>query len=298
MEVRPERIRKKNPGNFPSTAVVISLSLSLFVLCLFGFLAIHAFRLSQVIQNEVELQIYLSGTLTTSERDKIIKAIVLEPFVDPSDRGNAVTLITKEEAAKEFIQETGEDFSNFLGENPLKDLIRVKLKPEYADAASLLKLKQSIEKRPGIHEVTYIAGLAEQIKANLLKIGLVAASFATVLAFVAVALIHNTIKLAFFSQRFLIRSMQLIGATHAYVQWPFLKKAMINGLIAALLAFSLSKILVLTAYEHLPDLKPLSYPPYEYILGASLLLTGILLSVLSTLFATRKYLRVSLDELY
>lgn len=298
MAEKADRIKKKNPGNFPSTAVVISLSLSLLVLCLFGFMAIHAYRLSQVIQSEVEIQVYLSSTLTVAERDKVIKSISLETFVDHQNSKNALTLVTKEQAAQEFISETGENFSNFLGENPLKDLLRVKVRHSYSNESELAKLKSRLEKRAGIHEVSYVAGLAEQIKANLFKLGIVALSFATVLTFVAIALIHNTIKLAFFSQRFLIRSMQLIGATQGYIQKPFLIKAMLNGALAAVLAFSLSKGLVWLAYEHLPDLKPLAYPAYEYLLGATLLLSGLLLSVLSTLFATRKYLRVSLDELY
>lgn len=289
---------KKQTGGYPYGMVIVSLTLPLVVLGLFGLLLSHAAQLATTIQSNVELQVYLSATMAPAERSKLLKVLALEPYVLQSSGTEGIQLISKETAAEQFMKDTGEDFINLLGENPLRDLVKIKVLPQYADTASLSAIKQVLIAKPGIAEVQYDPGLTTQIKENILKIGAVLIGFALLLALSSVFMIHTTIRLAMFSQRFLIRSMLLVGATHWYIQKPYLSKSMLYGLVASILAISLILVVQWTAYQRIPDLQLLRNTTYEWMLGSVLAISGILLSTISSFFATSKYLRMSLDELY
>ncbi len=246
----------------------------------------------------MEIQVYISSNISDLERNKIIKNLSLEPFVEQSVGSNAVQLISKEAAAKQFIEDTGEDFMSFLGENPLKDVLVVRIIPAFADTTNLSLIRQKLMIMPGIHDVSYIAGLTEKINQNILRIGLVLVGFAILLIISSILLINNTIKLAMFSQRFLIRSMQLVGATRWYIQQPFLWRAAWYGFISALIALAVVQSVRLYAYERIPELAELQNLQYELILAGIVIAAGLVLSTISSFFATSKYLHLSLDDLY
>lgn len=278
--------------------MVLSITLSLIVFALFGLIVSHGTQLSRKIQEQVEIQVYISSNISDLERNKIIKNLSLEPFVEQSVGSNAVQLISKEAAAKQFIEDTGEDFMSFLGENPLKDVLVVRIIPAFADTTNLSLIRQKLMIMPGIHDVSYIAGLTEKINQNILRIGLVLVGFAILLIISSILLINNTIKLAMFSQRFLIRSMQLVGATRWYIQQPFLWRAAWYGFISALIALAAVQSVRLYAYERIPELAELQNLQYELILAGIVIAAGLVLSTISSFFATSKYLHLSLDDLY
>ena len=254
MEQEVKKRSKKKLGSYPSVSVVLSITLALFVLGLFGLLIIHTERLTTLIKESIEIQVYLQKDITENQRMKVQKTLSTEPYVLKGQNGPEIVYVSKEEAALEFKDATGEDFSEFLGENPLRDLLRVKISPPYQQSDSLQHITASINKMGGVFEVAYVANLIDSINQNIAKISLVLAGFALILIFIVILLINNTIKLALFSQRFLIRSMQLVGATSGFIILPFLRRASLYGLIAGILAASSLYALLHYAYQQIEEL--------------------------------------------
>ncbi|MEQ8473145.1 MAG: permease-like cell division protein FtsX [Marinoscillum sp.] len=290
--------KKRKLGSYPFVSVTLSITLALFVIGLFGLMALHANKLTGVIQENIELQVFLNKQISTGEITKINRTLGSKPFVLKKENAPMIRLVTKDEAAEQFIKETGENFKEFLGENPLRDVLIVNVKAEYQAADSLRLIKKDIEKIGGVYEVSYVESLVESINENLTKIGLILIGFFFILLFVVVILINNTIKLALFSQRFLIRSMQLVGATSGFIRSPFLRRSAWYGLLAGTFASAMLFGLMSYANQKIEDLKQLQDAESLMFLFSAIVILGIVVGYLSTYRAVRKYLKMSLDELY
>ncbi len=204
--------RKKKLGSYPHVMVIFTITLALFVIGLFSTLLIHAGKLSDVVKQSIEVQVYLDFDLTQTQLARMKNIFSQKEYIAYLNQEPQVRFFSKEEGAKEFIQESGEDFMAFLGDNPLRDAYILNINPEFADSEHLKKIKAELEEIDGVYEVQYVASLIDSINQNLKKISIILLSFAGILVVVVIILINNTIKLAMFSQRFLIRSMQLVGA--------------------------------------------------------------------------------------
>ena len=296
---QPKKFKKKKKlGSYPYWSVVFSITLALFVIGLFGMLLLHANQLKELIRQNVEIQVYLNKFITENERIKINKTLAGKDFVLLVEETPQITYISKEEAAQQFIEDTGEDFTSFLGENPLRDAYIVKIRSEYHDKDKLVGIKQEIEGISGVFEVTYIENLISSINENVTKISLFLAGFAVILLITVIVLINNTIKLALFSQRFLIRSMQLVGATSGFIQKPFIYRATLHGILSGILASLMLIGLLQYANQEIEHLSELQDPQQMLILFLALLLIGGIIGLLSTFRSVSKYLKMSLDELY
>lgn len=290
--------KKKHLGSYPFINVVLSVTMALFVIGLLGILMLHTNKLTEIIRENVEIQVYLKKNVSESERTKVEKAIHAKSYTLKKNDKPLVEFISKEEAAKDFIEATGEDFTSFLGENPLHDAFLVKINPKYHETQQLQKIKAELENMNEVFEVVYVDNLIQSINKNLTRISLFLLGFAALLIIAVVLLINNTIKLALFSQRFLIRSMQLVGAKRGFIQRPFIVRSMWHGIIAGILAAGILYVLLRYSYQWIEDLSLLGEPDNLYILLGSLLVIGALIGILSTLRAVNKYLNMSLDELY
>ena len=279
-------------------SVVFSITLALFVVGLFGMLIILTNKLTQNIQENVEMQVFLNKDLSKNEITKISKTLSSKDYVFEKDEVPQATIITKEEAAKQFIEETGEDFVSFLGDNPLRDVVVLKINPEYHPSDSLAEIKKEISGIRGVYEVSYIENLVNSINENLAKISVVLIGFSLILFIVVVILINNTIKLALFSQRFLIRSMQLVGATSGFIQKPFLVRASLYGFISGVFATVILGVLLYFANTKIEGLSDLQSNEKLLILAGIMLVLGTIVGFISTFAAIKKYLKLSLDELY
>jgi cell division transport system permease protein len=288
--------KKKKLGSYPFVSVVLSITLALFVIGVFGSLVIYSKELERLVRENVKIQVYLKNQITETQRGQIEKSIGSKPFVLNNE--NAIQFISKDEAAKEFIKETGEDFTKFLGENPLRDAFLVKIKEDYHDAENLKKIKEEVEKIGGVFEVYYVENVIDSINKNITKIGLVLMGLVALLLFIVVLLINNTLRLALFSQRFLIRSMQLVGARSSFIHKPFLIRAGIHGLVSGLLSVGLLISLLTLATKKIEDLSLIQNNERLLLLLGALIILGILVAVSSTYRAVSKYLKLSLDELY
>jgi cell division transport system permease protein len=290
--------KKKKLGSFPYVSVVFSVTLALFVIGLFGLLILHSNKLKDAIRENITIQVYLDKFVTENDKIRISKLLSQKKYVAKDGDKSLVEFISKEDAAKMFIESTGEDFIEFLGDNPLRDAFTIKIHPSYQQVDSLKNIESELSSIDAVFEIVYVQNLVQSINKNITKISLALVGFTLILLITIVILINNTIKLALFSQRFLIRSMQLVGAKSGFIISPFVKRAafqgFLSGLIAALLLFGL----VSYANSVIEELKQLLSINEFLILLAFILVLGMAIGIISTYSAVKKYLKMSLDELY
>ncbi len=298
MSVAKRYKKKKKLGSFPYVSVVLSITLALFVIGLFGLLLLQSNKLKNVIRDNITMQVYLDKFITENDRIRINKLLAQKDYVAKENGSAAIEYIPREKAAEIFIKNTGEDFIEFLGENPLRDAFVIRIAPEFQQEEQLKKIKEELSKADGVFEVVYVQNLVQAINDNITKISLFLMGFATILLITIVILINNTIRLALFSQRFLIRSMQLVGAKGGFIISPFVWRAAFQGLMAGVLAASLLYMLLLYTNNVIEELKALQTTNELLLLLALILLLGVLIASVSTYRAVRKYLNMSLDELY
>ena len=290
--------RKKKLGSYPTLLVVFSITLALVVIGLFGLLLLHAQKLSEVVRENLEVQVYLERNLPETELLRLQQDLGQQPFVAERDGKPQIRFVSKEEGARQLLQSTGEDFRQFLGDNPLRDAYVLKIKPAYTDTLHLGQLNRSLAAQRGVFEVQYPQDLFASINNNLTRLSLVLLGFAAVLVLVVVILINNTIKLALFSQRFLIRSMQLVGATRLFIQQPFLRRATWQGLASGVLAALLLVALLQYAYLEVEPLRLLRDDLRLSLLLLGVVGLGVVIGFFSSARAVHKYLKMSLDDLY
>jgi cell division transport system permease protein len=288
---------KKKLGGYPATGVVISTTLALFVIGLFGLLLIYSQQLEKKVRENIRMQVYLRSNISETQRLEIKNKLLALDYVS-KDEDQALSFISKEDAAKTFIAETGEDFTSFLGENPLRDAYLVSIDPKYHSHEQMEKIKAELLKMNGVFQVFYVEGLIEALNDNITKIAMVLAGLILILLVTVALLINNTLRIALFSQRFLIRSMQLVGAKRWFIQRPFLVRAAGYGLLSGVVASVTIWLLSDYAQQKITDLKVLHDASQFMMLVGVIILMGIIVAVLSTFFSIRKYLRMSLEELY
>jgi cell division transport system permease protein len=296
--VQQSKTRKKL-GSYPSVGVVISITLALCVIGLFGLLIISSQELERIVRENIEVQVYLKNNLTETQRTQIEKKFQQLPYINQNlDQKEVISFISKDSAAKDMIKETGEDFQQLLGENPLHDAYIIKIGPAYHSQESLDKISSEIAKMNGIFEVRNEKKLIDKINSNFTKLGFILAVIIALLLITVVLLINSTLRLALFSQRFLIRSMQLVGARNWFILRPFLMRAILYGLLSGILAGGAIWLLVNQGVQYIEDLSLIINKSRMITLSISLGIVGMIVSVISSYFAIRKYLKMSLDELY
>ena len=289
--------KKKKLGSYPFVSVVFSISMALLVLGIFGLLLTHAQRLQQVIQENLEVEVILDKNISEPTRLKVQQSLRNKPYLAIQEGKAQLQYQSKEEAAEKFLDNPEEEIA-LIGENPLHDAFIIKLGQGYYTADSLQMVTSDIESLEGVFEVTYVKDLIQQIQENVTRISLVLLGLAVLLLIIVVVLIHNTIKLALFSQRFLIRSMQLVGATRGFIKQPFLLRSFLHGLLAGAIAALLIYWALQWAYQQIPELQILADHQVTLIMLGILTFLGGLIGWFSTQNAINKYLKLSLDELY
>lgn len=281
---------KKTKTIYVST--VISISLVLLMVGLLGLILVHGKNLSNYVKENIVVNVIIN------EGTKEVDILSLQKQIEGNKYVKSTQYISKEIAARNLTKDLGEDFIRFLGYNPLLSSIDVYLKADYANNQSIEILSKILSKNPLTNEVRYQKSLVDMINQNIRTISLVIFGFGLVLLIIAIALINNTIRLAIYSQRFLIKSMQLVGATRGFIRKPFIVYGALHGLIAGLIAIIL---LVLTLYftqQQIPELVILTNY-YEFALVfLAVIGVGIFISCLSTFFAVTKYLRLKIYDLY
>ncbi len=293
-----KNIRKKRVGSYPYTNVVFSITTALFMIGLFSLFALSANRLTTKLRNDIEIKVFLINDLDQDVKDVIQGQLSQKPYIDREDGDPRVRYLSKDEAAKQMIEENGENFVEFLGENPLRDAFIINIIEQYYPFDKMEEIQNDVEKIPGVFEVYYPKEQVEEINMNIQRIGIVIGIFVAILIITVVILINNAIRLALFSQRFLIRSMQLVGATSFFIKKPFLLRAAVQGILSGMLASALLTLLRWVLIEQFSYFKAILLLQDASIVFLGLLLIGGLIGYLSAYTSVTRYLKMRLDDLY
>jgi cell division transport system permease protein len=262
------------------------------MLGLVGLLLLNAKKLSDYVKENINFTVVLKSDTKEVDILKLQKDLDALKFVKSTE------YITREKAAKEFTQSLGEDFVRFLGYNPLLSSIEVRLYAAYANSDSIPKIEKYFKNSSLIQEVIYEKSLIHLVNENINKISLIILGFSGLLFLIAIALINNTVRLLVFSRRFIIRTMQLVGATKGFIRKPFLYKSIFNGFIAAIIAICLIYALIYFSQQELQGLNLMLDYELIGILFSCLILLGIFINLLCTFFALNKYLNIETEYLY
>ncbi|MEQ8323597.1 MAG: permease-like cell division protein FtsX [Vicingaceae bacterium] len=291
-----EEKQNKPARRYGSTNIstIVGMSLVLFVLGLLGLILLNAKMLSDYAKENIGFSIYLNKNVKEADVIQLKKTLDAEIYVKSTE------YIDEERAVEILRDELGEeeDFMAFLEYNPLLSSIDIRLNPEYAHPDSLNVFEGRLLDNPQIHEVDIRKDLAVLINDNVQKISLMLLVFSGLLLIIAVGLINNTIRLSIYSQRFLIKTMQLVGATHGFIRRPLVWKGIVNGIISALLAIILLYGVFYLTQQNLPELIDLQNIELYISLFSLVMALGIIISWLSTSLAVSKYLRAQTGDLY
>lgn len=271
---------------------VISISLVLFLLGIIGLLFLNAHRLSTYVKENLGFTVLVNDNSREAEVQRLQKILNASEFVREAN------YVSKDEAADIMQEELGEDFVDFLGYNPLLSSIEVKVFAEYANPDSMAVIENQVLNFPQVKEVYYQKNLLHAVNDNIEKISLVLGGFTILLMVIAIALINNTIRLSVYSRRFLIKTMQLVGATRGFIRKPFLATGILNGLAGATIAIILLSLLIYGLSSELQGMIGFGNIVLVGILFAIVVVLGILITLISTFFAVNKYLRLKADDLY
>mgnify|MGYP007030458818 FL=1 len=271
---------------------IIGVALVLFLLGSLGWLVINAGELSKSFKENIEISVILND----NTRDEM--AVKLKEIIDKQAFTKSSQYITKDKAAEQFKKDFGEDFLQVLDYNPLYTSVNFHLHSGYMNTDSLIKIEKFLYQSNVVREVFYQKNLVDIMNSNVRRIGIVILAISLFLIFSVIILIDNTIRLAMFSNRFLIKTMQMVGATRWFIAKPFNIRGVINGIISALIAIAGILVLKFVAESWLPELRTLANTKWLIILCLSILAMGIIISLLSTHRSVIKYLRTQLDDLY
>ncbi len=271
---------------------LVSITLVLLMLGSLGLIILHAKKLSDHVKENIGIRIMMK------EGTREAEIIQLQKKLDATNYVKSTEYITKEEAAEEMKNDLGEDFISFLGFNPLPPSIDLRLRADFTTVKSIETIEKELRTNEGVKDIFYQKSLVQAINKNLKRISLIILGFSGLLLLIAVALINNTIRLSVYSKRFLIRSMQLVGATQAFIRRPFIFRGIFQGIYSAFIAIALIVVMIYFSIKELPELLEIQDVNLFIILFASIIICGMLISWISTYFAIRKYLRMTTDDLY
>lgn len=286
-----EKLSSKNLRTSGVT-VIISLALVLFMLGTLGLLIINANKLIVHFKENVGFQIYLKDTATAAQTDQLIQELNSASF------SKSVSMITKEQAAQKLKNDLGEDFVDFLGSNPLLNSLDVKLNADFANSDTLQIIEQDLLKKSFVKEVVYQKVMIDSLQKNTRAVAFFILIFSGALLIVAIALINNTIRLSIYSQRFLIRTMYLVGATRSFISRPFVFKGFRQGIIAGVIASLMLSGFLLLSTRYIPDLLQLQDENVLLLLFSGIILVGVIISSFSALLAVLRYLQLKTSDLY
>ncbi len=273
-------------------SVVISISLVLFLLGLLGLLVLNTKKVADHFKEKIALTIYLKDSAKEVEIKQLEKTLALAEYT------KSTTFISKDEAAEEHSKDIGENFMDFLGYNPLQNSIDIYLKADFVDPAKIEEISGSITKKNFVDEVIYDKPLISLLNDNIKKISFWVLLISGVFTFIAVLLINSSIRLSVYSKRFIIKTMQMVGATKKFIRKPFVWKSVRLGMIGAFVALVGVGVVLYYLNITFPELALLDDRFLLVVLFLGVFGIGILITWISTFFATQRFLNLRTDELY
>ena len=282
-------IKRGKPSYFMS---ILGVTLVLCLMGIIGLLTINGRKIIRSMKESVEVQVFLKQNIKDTARESLQSYISSQPYV------KELKYTDKETAKEEWVKTGGEDFTEFIDNSLLPSSIDFKLKADYLDSAQLVAIKADISRFPIVDEVKYPTAVVEKMASNFKMASIILLIAAILISAMVIILIDNTIRLAMFSNRFLIKTMQMVGATRWYIAKPLDIRAVINGALSGIIATALVFLLVISVENFFDGFKKLRDTQSLLLLGIVLILLGISITLFSTHRSVLKYLRMKLDELY
>lgn len=280
--------KRSKPSYFMA---ILGVTLVLFIVGVLGWLVLNSRKLEQVIREKAAMNVYINQTTSEKDKDSLLAFVQTHSYV------KTYRYIDKEEAKKEWLSQGNENFTDFIENNILPRSVEVNFKSEFADSAHIMGFKEQLQQFSFVSDITFPKEVVARFSL-LRKVSLALAGIALVLLALTVILIDNTIRLAMFSNRFLIKTMQMVGATRWFIARPLNLRALINGAIAAIIAIIAIIIIVLSLENWVPELKALRDTKTLIFLCLVILAIGISITLVSTHRSIIKYLKMKLDDLY
>lgn len=288
----PDLISKRTKPHYVYS--IISVAMVLFLLGFLVGMMLYTRQIMGMLKEKIDFMVEVKENTDREEIKKLQTEIESSSF---AKRGS-VHFTSKEEGAKIMQKELGDDIPIADLPSMLYDAIFFNVNAASLDSDSLREIRKKIMQHESVNDVYFQEGLIGDISKNIEKIAWVTLIFGLLFIFVAFSLIHNTIRLALYSNRFLIKNMELVGASWEFISGPYIRRSFWNGLLSALLAILLLCTLLFLGKREFPELERLFYSPGFLLLTISIIIAGILITTLSTWYVVNKYLKMRLDELY
>ncbi|MGF1558429.1 MAG: cell division protein FtsX [Flavobacteriaceae bacterium] len=273
-------------------SVVLSIGLVLFLLGILGLLVLNTNKMADHFKEQITISVFLKESAKEVEIDQLQKSLAMAEYT------KTATYVSKEEAAEKHSKEIGENFIDFLGYNPLKNSIDVNLNADFVSPEKIEEIAFEISSKGYVDEVSYDKPLVGLLTENVKKIGFWILVASGIFTFIAVLLINSSIRLSIYSKRFIIKTMQMVGATKTFIRRPFIWTNIKLGMLGAVLALLALGGVLYYVNVNFPDLGLLSEPTLLIILFVGVFALGLLISWISTYFATQRFLNLRTDELY
>lgn len=287
---QPQKLKKRIFKSYLTST--ISISMVLFLIGMLGVVLLNAERLAKYVKENIGFTLVLNDNVLEKDIAELLNSLKSTEFV------KTVEYVDKETAAERLKKDLGEDFTGFLGYNPLLASVDVKLLADYASPEKLVVLEKKFMEYPQVKEVSYQHDIVSIINENVQKIGFILIFFSALLLFIFIALINNTIRISIYSQRFIINTMLLVGATDRFIRAPFVKRSVWYGIIGALVANILLFVLMLSYAQELTGIINTDDLKIFGLVFISVLFLGVLISWSSTYLAVNKFIRLKFDELF
>ena len=290
MATQLQKVNRRKRISYLSS--IISISMVLVMLGLFGLIYIQSNQLNKIIKENILMSVYLNDDINQAEIDKNLQSI--KNIIDVKE----VKFISKDAAAMDLSKEMGQDIVEFAGYNPLPSSFELSIKAESANSLKIQELKNNLMLLPKVSEVKYSESISENVGKNLGSLSYILIGLAVIFIVIALVLINSNIRLNLYAKRFSIKSMQLVGATHWFIIKPFVIRSFFNGLYGGLLATGLLLSILYILPNYFPQIQNLYHTESFTLLFVILIITGILVSMISSWFSTNKYLKTKIEDLY
>lgn len=264
----------------------------LFLVGLFGLIVIKTNSISKHFKEQVAISVFLKDNAKKNDVE------ILQAELKKADYTKTVTYVSKDKAAEQYSEDLGENFLEFLGENPLKNAIDVTLKSEFVTPEKMTEIEKNLKIRSIVDEVVFDKPLIEILTKNINRLSFWMLLFSGILTIIAVVLINSSIRLSVYSKRFTLKTMQMVGATKRFIRVPFIWRSIQLGILGAIVAIASLAGFVFYLHKTIPELDLLTDYKLLGILGVGIILLGILITWLSTFFATQRFLNLRTEELY
>ncbi|MGK0326049.1 MAG: cell division transport system permease protein [Polaribacter sp.] len=273
-------------------SVVVSIALVLFMVGVLGLILLKSSKVANHIKEKVAFTLFIKDKVTQKQIKSFRESLLKETFTKKA------IYTSKTQAAKKYSEEIGEDFLQFLGNNPLKNGIDIYLKAAFVTPEKMQDLETRFLKNAFVADVSYDKSLINLLTKNIKRISFWLLVFSGFFSLVAMILINSSIRLSIYSKRFNIKTMQMVGATKRFIRKPFIWRSIKLGMIGALLALIGLAVVIYYLDKYIPSLDLLKdYLSLAYLVGG-VLLSAFIITWVSTFFATQRFLNLKTDELY